>query len=325
MKRRIYKRSPYIRAVKRYLLLCLVLLLWWGGGCGPSSPDPSKQSTGPKPAKGSFVALTYNAAGLPPEITKNDTYGRLEQISPMLNPYDIVGLQEVFNKQGVNSVSKAVQHKHRFSFDEVRKDRVVSSGLLAFSKFKIAFTYKEHFKRCEGYLEAASDCLASKGLHMIRLVLANGAEVDVYNSHFEAGYGKNDHDIREEQAFAVRDAMLKHSKDRAIIFLGDTNLHNHDKRESGIVKAWMEAVGLKDSREVAKNPKAPHMREPSLTEIDKILYRNGKQVTLTPKSWEVPTGFRTKDEPGKFYGKDKKELSDHDPIAVTFEWSFNPK
>ena len=38
--------------------------------------------------------LTYNIHGLPPEVTGDDTTGRIEQITPLLSDYDVVGLQE---------------------------------------------------------------------------------------------------------------------------------------------------------------------------------------------------------------------------------------
>jgi len=48
----------------------------------------------PKPRKGSFIALTYNVAGLPQGISGSDPQTNSPQIGPKLNDFDLVLLQE---------------------------------------------------------------------------------------------------------------------------------------------------------------------------------------------------------------------------------------
>ena len=47
-----------------------------------------------EPTSGTLSVLTYNIHGLPPEVTGDDTTGRIAQITPLLSDYDVVGLQE---------------------------------------------------------------------------------------------------------------------------------------------------------------------------------------------------------------------------------------
>ena len=46
------------------------------------------------PSNGTLTVLTYNIHGLPPEITNDDTAGRIQQIAPLLEEYELVGIQE---------------------------------------------------------------------------------------------------------------------------------------------------------------------------------------------------------------------------------------
>jgi len=61
------------------------------------------------------------------------------------------------------------------------------------------------------------DCLACKGLMMARVEVAPGFEVDVYNFHFG--------DFKGKQSDQLIDAVKERSDGRAVVLIGDTNLH----------------------------------------------------------------------------------------------------
>lgn len=287
--------------------MCLWLLALGATSVGVSACTGTG-GDGDMPTSGSFTAMTYNVHGLPPGITKDATYERLKAIGPLLKPFDIVGMQEVFDEEGYDALTAPKTHTAEVQFKKALSDRAVGPGLLAFTNFKIVAHKTQHFKKCHGHLDNASDCLASKGFHMFTVILAEGVEVDVYNSHFEAGKSKEDGEARAEHVGAVKQAMLSWSKDRAIVFLGDTNLQVLKRPSDKVyLDSWIKAVPLNDGCDAVNCDKK--------NRIDRIFFRSGKTIKLEAKSWEIPSGFV--DEKGT-------DLSDHEPIVVKFSWQRVP-
>lgn len=155
---------------------------------------------------------------------------------------------------------------------------------------------RQAFGLCEGYLGAAQDCFAEKGVLMVRLRLANGAEVDVYNTHLEAGGGQKDQDIRVKQLSMIADFMKRHSSGRAVLFGGDFNLDWKNKGHRKAMQTFLDATGLErvDTRQDGR-------------QIDYILVRSGTAVTVAVQKAAVATAFR----------HDGKPLSDHPPLAAS--------
>ncbi|HAA56284.1 MAG TPA: hypothetical protein DCE42_16085 [Myxococcales bacterium] len=275
------------------LFLCSLLCLSW---IGCTQPVETRN--------GSFDAMTYNVHGLPSAITKDDTLGRLKQIGPKLNPFAIVGLQETFVDEGREDLIKASTHPHQHEYSErIDESRAMGPGLLFFSKYKIVTTKQQYYTTCFGTLDNASDCLASKGFHMIRIELAEGLEIDVYNSHLEAGSGEEDKKVRATQVSEIKKAMKEWSDGKAILFLGDTNLKLTRDTDKTAITDWLKDLNLTDGCEAVSCAKEGR--------IDRIFFRSAEQLQLTPKTWKIPEGFV--DEKGT-------DLSDHEPIVVTFDW-----
>ena len=233
----------------------------------PSVKTPPTEET-----SGTFHALTYNVHGLPDLITGDDTLARQEQIGPLLNGFDLVAMQEDFQDEGHEILASASNHPTQERFEYAFPDRAYGPGLAIFTRFEVIEHFKEHFEVCHGFLDHSSDCLASKGFHMIRFRLADNAEIDVYNSHFEAGGSQEDYAARESHVDQVIAAMKEHSQGRAILFLGDTNLHGDDEVETVILERWLNTVELSDACE------AVSCAEPG--RIDRILFRSGDNLTI---------------------------------------------
>ena len=272
--------------MSRILAVCLFLL----PGCG------SETETG---FALTLRALTYNIHGLPPEITNDDTAARIAAIAPLLNAYDLVGLQEDFDDDDHAVLSDASEHSQKRRFADILPDRVYGSGLAVFSDFEESTFHHEHYETCHGILESASDCLASKGFQVIRLVLGEGLEVDVYNSHLEAGGGEEDNASREAQVLQILARMEAFSEARAMLLLADTNLHAEDEQDAPLLDLFYEA-GLEDACT------AVDCAEPN--RIDRVLFRSGGDLILEVTDWRVDPDFS--DAEGI-------PLSDHDPISVS--------
>ncbi|MGC2856332.1 hypothetical protein ACM64Y_12740 [Novispirillum sp. DQ9] len=161
---------------------------------------------------------------------------------------------------------------------------------------RVVAEQRQAFGMCEGYLGAAQDCFAEKGVLMVRLRLANGTEVDVYNTHLEAGGGDKDQSIRVKQLSIITDFMKRHSAGRAVVFGGDFNLDWKNRTHRQAMTSFLDATGL-ERLETAQSGR----------QIDHILIRSGTATTITAQKTGVAPDFQ----------HDGKPLSDHPPLTTT--------
>lgn len=277
----------------RRLLFVPGLLL---AACGPAEPSG--------PASGQVEVLTYNVHGLPSIITGDDTPGRMEQIAPLLPDFDWIGLQDDFTPDGHDLLVGSLDHDVLEAFDEpAAEDRVYGSGLTIAAHADLTALHEEHYAECHGFLDNASDCLASKGFQVATFAVGDGL-VDLYNTHFEAGGGDEDEAVRAGQVDAVIESMNGRSADRAVVFVGDMNLHHDDAPDIPLLARLADDAGLTDACE--------HVDCPEIFHIDRIFFRSGGGVTLDVTAWE-----RLAD----WVDADGVDLSDHPPVAATLTWA----
>ena len=256
---------------------------------------------------GSFTVLTYNVHGLPPAVSDHPTPAdeRLPQIGPRLGPYDLVGLQEDFDDTNHAALVASVDYpiQERFT-DKVEEGRVYGAGLTLMSRVGREDGYEEeHYTECVGFVDSASDCLASKGFQVLTLNLG-GALVDVYNTHHEAGGGEDDNAARMSQVQQVLASIEGRSAGRAILYMGDFNLRPSDPEDEAAIAAYEDA-GLRLSCAEVSCDEPDH--------IDKIYTRNSDALTLTVDAWANVSA--------DFLDEDGIDLSDHPPITATLSWS----
>jgi len=274
----------------RLLLPLLVLPLL---GCPPSAPTDGEVSV-----------LTYNVHGLPPTITGDDTNGRMEQIAPLLPAFDWVGLQEDWMPEGHELLMADVEHPHNAWFDRpLNDDRVYGAGLTTLSNAPLVELYEEHYTDCYGFLDGASDCLASKGFQVSTLQVGD-AEIDFYNTHLEAGGGDEDEAARAANVEQLIQSFTGRSAGRAVVFVGDMNLRSSDPVDVPSLTRFAEEAGLTDTCEALDCPEMEH--------IDRIWFRDGGGVTITPQGWS-----RLAD----WVDDDGVDLSDHPAIQASLAWS----
>lgn len=275
-------------------------------GC-PVAVDDDDSATGP--ASGSFSVLTYNVHGLPSTVAGDDPEGRMPQIAPLLDDFAIVGLQESFVDEYYEALAAGASHGTKVRFAErLSEDRVYGPGLAVFAELPEVDHLHEHYTTCNGVLDGASDCLASKGFQAVRLELAAGVELDVYNTHFEAGGGPDDAASRENHVDQITAAMNLWSAGRPLLFIADTNLHPESDAED--VAPYEQLLGEPGLTEVCP---AIDCEEPG--HIDRIAWRDGAGLTLSPVAWANEAGF---------FDAQGESLSDHPAISAGFEWEFAP-
>lgn len=294
----------------------LVLALCFIAACGDDG-EPGSAGT----ASGQFLALSYNVAGLPEGISGSRPSVYMPQISPLLNNYDLVLLQESWQTPDPNplaGVGLRVYHEilvagsnHPYKSepmplplyaDPQRPSALVSDGLNRFSRFPFGEIIRQRWSECDN---SAADCLSLKGFSYARTTVADGVCIDVYNLHMEAGGSARDDQLRLAGALQLAAFITQHSAGKAVIIGGDFNLHTNEEPDATTFRRLLSEVDLTDVCAARACP------EPG--RIDKFLFRSSAGVGVQPLSWRFETDV--------FITPSGEPLSDHEALAVRFEWT----
>lgn len=242
--------------------------------------------------------LTYNIAGLPQQFSEADPQQNIPKISPLLNDYDLVLVQENFMFQ----YGLFDETEHPFRLPEIQAEEETTfnkNGLSSLSIFPIGRTYSQQWYNCHGVFEDGNDCLTPKGFTVSEYEVMPGVWIDIYNIHLDAGTSPADTQARALQIEQLT-AMLKiRSRNKAVIVAGDTNL---DLSEQYLFEKLLREGELRDSCTTLDCP------EPYL--LDKVLYKNSVWIQIEPVDWHIPINFTN--EKGEL-------LSDHVPVTVDFK------
>ena len=279
----------------RTLALAIALVIT---GCGDSDgPDPDEPIP---PQDGTFSALSYNVAGLPQGLSGSEPEEYITLISPLLNGYDLVLVQEDFVYHA--ELSAEANHPHQ---SEPKTDNVklVADGLNRFSQFAFDALDRVQWAVCFGDATTGSgDCLAEKGFSMATTTFGDRVTIDVYNFHADAGGGAEDIAAREVGIAQLIDYILEHSAGHALIVGGDTNLHADDPPDQALLTKLKDETGLIDA--------CLHL-DCGQDEIDRFFFRPGETVDVVPTSWQLA---------GEFVTSGGEDLSDHPALHVDFAW-----
>ena len=275
---------------------------------------------------GRFTALTYNVAGLPAGLSGSEPDVNTELISPLLNAYDLVLVQEswinpdppipgleVFHEVLVSQVTHPYLSDPApppLGSDPRRPEALVSDGLNRMSRFPFGELTRVMWDNCFGGADTsdggAADCLSQKGFSVATTTIAPGVEVDVYNLHGEAGNTPLDQQFRAADFEQLAEFIAVRSAGRAVIVGGDFNLNTDRAVDRDVFDAFLAATGLTDVCGVLDCGE-------DADRIDKFVYRSGGGVTIAPLTHRF--------ERETFRRDDGEPLSDHDPLAVTFAWT----
>jgi hypothetical protein len=273
----------------------------------------------PAVVSGELLALSYNVAGLPQGLSGSDPEINTPLIAPLLNGYDLVLLQETWKTPDPNPFDPVrVYHEileagslHPFKSpsaplplgeDPRRPEALVSDGLNTFSRFPFDEIVRVAWDGCH---TSAADCLALKGFSVVRMVIAPGVTVDVYDLHMEAGGDPEDDVLRAQGVTQLSGFIQSHSAGRPVIVGGDFNLHTDAEPDGSQFLRLLAETGVQDVCATLSCP------EPG--RIDKFLFRSEGAVTLTPLTWHFETDVFVRDG--------DVPLSDHEALAVRFAWS----
>ena len=262
--------------------------------------------------------VSYNVHGLPAWIARDDPAARMPVIGKLLSRYDVALVQEVWGYQDVlaTSVSQGTKLQGNLArstplgwlsffcgscgaglslYTDPPRERVVDSAAVPYDL-------------CADWLLSANDCWATKGFLFARLRLASGSEVDVYDTHLEAGDGEDDFVVRKSQMEKLRAFLSARSAGRAVIVGGDLNLAYDVARPRGLVEGFATALGLRDTGARPADLSRWEKR------IDWILFRDGSDVLLAPTASGEELDFV----------QDGAPLSDHPAVFARFRVSRKP-
>jgi hypothetical protein len=275
-----------------------------------------------------FSALTYNVAGLPEALSGSEPATNTVLISPLLNDYDLVLVQEdwvdpepplpgfdFYHDDLISQVTHpylSTPARPPLGSEPDRPEALVADGLNRMSRFPFTEVIRVRWRNCFGGADTtdggAGDCLSLKGFSVARTTFAPGVEIDVYNLHAEAGSTPLDIQYRAENFEDLAAFINEFSVGRPVIVGGDTNLRI--ERDGPVWEDFQEATGVADVCTVVDCGADASV-------IDKFAFRSGGDIEIRPLDHRF--------ERDKFERADGEPLSDHDPLAVTFEWSAPPE
>lgn len=330
-------------SLRHLLFITTVSTLALIAGCSSDSEGASpatserRASAGKDTASGEFTVLTYNVAGLPAEISKENPKEHLPLISPLLDEYDIVLTQEDFDWWGPVAAAYDFVHYHErlradathphktarhpgpeaVGLDLTERDApLIGDGQGIMSRFEFDDEVRVPWSGCFGGFDTsdggAADCLAMKGFAVVTMTLAPGIEVDVYTLHIEAGGTPKDQELQAQDVDELVAFINDHSAGRAVILGGDTNLHTDsdhpDASGDADTELWARLLadtGLNDACAITKCT--------DTARIDKIAARSSDAVDLEVTELESPAD--------RFVDANGDDLSDHQPVVASFSWS----
>ncbi|KAG5972064.1 hypothetical protein E4U55_000941 [Claviceps digitariae] len=277
-------------------------------------------ATGNADSPASFSILTMNVAGLPSIFNDNDVPGDKETNSKHIGTffsaynYDVIHVQEDFNYHAY--IYQTDTHPHRTA---TSGGAGIGSGLNSLSNFDWIAYERVEWKHCSD--DSGADCLTPKGFTWMRVRLAEGLYIDMYNLHTDAGTETGDEEARRDNLDQLGRYIQDVSAGYAVIVFGDTN--SRYSRTADNIKSFRDQSGLRDAWvDLLRNRVDPVVETDcnnpshnnSCETVDKVLYRGSGIIDLQPMNWRY--------ESRRFLQPDGNILSDHNPVACDFRWTW---
>lgn len=198
-----------------------------------------------------LAILTYNTQiwplyGKVGGIIMNNPAKRTEDIAEKVNDYDIVTVQEFFEKDYRAHFTALLQPSLPYHVGPVSDLRPLSSGVVIYSRWPIAKKDNLVYSHCAGL-----DCGASKGASYA-LINKYGVPYHIFSTHLQAGsepdgtLNKKDVIVRRQQLEALHAFIQKQAipSDEAVIVTGDLNIDASNCYELKHCKTFNELLSL---------------------------------------------------------------------------------
>ncbi|WP_246563399.1 jacalin-like lectin [Paenibacillus montaniterrae] len=302
------------KSMYKALLIGLALLM-----VASYVPQGEKGKAYANSATGSFNILSYNVGGLPWGLSSSDPASNTPLISPKLNAYDIVNVQEDFNYHAALYANANHAYKTATS-----GGAGIGSGLNTLSIFPMTNLKRITWNDRYGLIDNGSDQLTPKGFTATRHRLAEGVFIDVYNLHADAGTDSGSMAARASNIRQLYNYIVQHSEGNAVIVFGDTNTRY--TREKPLLDEMLSATGLTDAWvELVRGGVAPqlgdalidqnNLNSPNHEVVDKIFYRGSAFVDLQATQYRLEDTY--------FTDSNGAQLSDHYAISAVFSYTLS--
>ena len=297
-------------------------------------------------AQSNFSVMTINVDGLPDKFLIFDVNidGPLSAGSERISEYiaskdcDIVSIQECFNYRWEiwSRLFAGYEHdewtggldreSHQLDYYHLQNDRFPCDGLNTAWKKAVTSTAYERVahEKSFGKFSHEFDDIITKGFRRHEFTLADGTEIVLYNTHFDAssdrdeqlGNDVKDREARLSQWIQLRDHVLANLDSRPVVLTGDFNSYY---TRDDIVAAFIEPIEATGRATVGDvwiekycngaYPKVGDVKNEDEL-LDKILYINPVGgIGLKPVSVNVDIAG---------YQFEGKPLGDHYPLMATF-------
>ena len=298
------------------LCLALILISSTASLAEPEIETPSSE------AGTEISVLSYNIHGLFPLIAKDDPRDRMPTIGWLANRYEIAMFQEDFEYHhtiagqmpgavgirgnGMGWDPRLVAVKLLISPVSIFLPHFsppYGAGISIFVRESLLIADdfdREPFGLCRGWFGSTGDCWATKGYQRVGIRTPEGAEIDLYNTHLEAGASYYATEIRGQQLDMIARAIDAQPKSRAVIIAGDFNTAFNRPGDRDTLMGFRRRLELQDS---GAGPELSNWRE-----RDYILHRDGTATMLRVEQAGEAQEFVDRD----------RALSDHPAIYARF-------
>ncbi|KAF5331007.1 hypothetical protein D9619_005246 [Psilocybe cf. subviscida] len=275
---------------------------------------------------GSLSLLAYNVAGLPEALSSGNPATNTPLISPKLAPYNIINVQEDFNYHAALYASD--NHAYR---TPTSGGAAIGSGLNTLSDLPYIDLDRVKWSDCN---LNSGDCLTPKGFTFVRVRVAEGLWVDVYNLHTDAGSDSGDIKARSKNFAQVSSYINYWSVGFPVVVMGDTNARYTRPGDSDSLRTFVSSTGTTDlwvsttrggsapvsgiSDIVCPFPFPSGTTQAQMVAcevVDKIFVRGTAAV-----SFPSATFVNANDA---FVNSSGAPLSDHYPISSTLSWKLS--
>jgi endonuclease/exonuclease/phosphatase family metal-dependent hydrolase len=298
--------------------------------CSATTTPQAAPGAQAAPGSVTFDLLSYNIRNLPG--TGFDA--RRADVLAMLPDFDLVLLQEDFEPAPLGRSAFAPERTARGPQAVFRWYHLLApfaraaghpvpydSGLSAMAPgptIRSMQTITRHaYADCHGLIGASLDCWATKGLLGLRVELANGATVDVYTTHLDAGGHAASAQARRRQLEAMVRQIRRFSAGRAVILAGDFNAPPRRPDDRRALAAALAALDLTSAQALARNADSANCQ------VTHIFYRSVPGTRLEVlRAGEYPVPLPEPYADGmNFCSPDRRRYgpSDHPALTVTFQ------
>ena len=267
--------------------------------------------------KGSFKILSYNVGGLPEIISSSTPSKYTKLISPKLNSYDVVNVQEDFGYN--DDLTSKLDFPYQTYFTG---NAPFGNGLMTFSRFPLYMSTNVKWEQTHGIIVDGADQMIPKGLYFSSIEIEPEFFIDKYIIHTDVDTDKESMTERSSNMAQLAEYINDVSSGKSVIVFGDTN-SRYTREGNDFYELLLKPCNLKDGWiENVMDGITPPIGDSKMVDemgqlgevVDKIWYRSGKNIEINSSTFEVLFT--------EFTDSECIQLSDHYSITSKIDYKL---